>query len=150
MDARLQILGARIERQFGREPAEKRTDVGSFRRVEAGNEILKALRAEGNPDSPDEGLARSIDWDLDTTADEKQFVVDHAGVGLQDAPLSSLLLRDPVEIQWGIAGEGWHRFVPLIAGRAFETKHWVPRRASFQQPLNPSVNPATNLRPALS
>src|SRR6266496_1841525 len=70
MDTRLQILGARIERQFGREPAEKRSDVSAFRRVEAANEIVKTLRAERDPDAPDEGLARSIDRDLDTAADE--------------------------------------------------------------------------------
>src|SRR2546422_8633384 len=98
MDTRLQILGARIERQFGREPAEKRSDVSAFRRAEAGNEILKALRTERDPGSPDVGLVRSVDRDLDAATDEKQFAVDHAGVGLQDAAVLSLLLGDPVEI----------------------------------------------------
>ena len=40
MDARLQILGAGMERQFRREPAEERPDVSAFRSVDAGNEIL--------------------------------------------------------------------------------------------------------------
>src|SRR5882762_11787626 len=61
-------------------------------------DAYKALRTERDPDSPDEGLTRSVDRDLDTAADEKQFVVDHAGVGLQNAAVLSLLLRDPVEI----------------------------------------------------
>ena len=81
MDARLQILGARIQRQFGREPAEKRSDVGALRGVEASNEILKALRTERHPHAPNEWLTRPVDRDLDAAADERQLVIEDAGVG---------------------------------------------------------------------
>ena len=64
----LEIFGARIERQFGGEPAKEWSDVRSLRLVETSYEVSKSVLAERDPNAPGERFRFSVNGDLERTA----------------------------------------------------------------------------------
>jgi hypothetical protein len=60
MQARLQVLGAWIEREFRGEPPEERADMRPFWCVEESNELIEAVLAQQDPDAPNERLGLAM------------------------------------------------------------------------------------------
>src|SRR5580704_11302266 len=71
MQARLQVLSARIEREFPGEPPEERADMRPFWCVEASKELIEAALAQRDPDAPNERLGLAVHGNLQAAADEE-------------------------------------------------------------------------------
>lgn len=64
MRTRLQVFGARVEREFSGEPPEEWAYMRSVVHVEACNKLIEMVLAEGYPNSPDEWLRLVMDRDF--------------------------------------------------------------------------------------
>lgn len=122
MDARLQVLGAWVQRNFGRQPAEQWSDMRALWPVDARNELVEPLLAQRDPDAPDQRFVLAMDRNLDTSAHEEMLVVDDAGFRFEDAAARTFPGWNCVENQRCFGEETWHALVPLVASRALEAK----------------------------
>jgi hypothetical protein len=61
-------------------------------------EDSEVVLAERDPNSPGKRFGLTMDRDVETAADKKEFVIDDAGVGIQHAPPATVFGFNSIEM----------------------------------------------------